>query len=123
MVSTSHFKNGKVTEKDFDTLKCPSMLGITIGSGQFRSIQTFTDSDIAPKDTENVYRSMSDRDRTLFVYGNIWYNDVFGDSHWVQYCVGYSKAGNSFFYDPDFNRCDNYEKEKTKNQAPSQKPH
>lgn len=44
--------------------------------------------------------------RNLYLFGTIWYNDIFGIRHWTQYCVQASKNLKAFGPVQRHNQCD-----------------
>jgi hypothetical protein len=111
VIATSKFKYGEVTQKDFDAVQYPDTGGATMGIEITRTYHASTESPVTSEDTLKVYKSIHDKSLTLFIYGVIWYKDVFDTPHWTRYCVGRSAwRGKKIFFDnPEFNDCDHNE--------------
>lgn len=108
--SISKFKYGEVEEGDWDNVNALTKNGVTLGAGQDMKIQAITSFAITIDDTIKVYKSMTDKSLTLFIFGKVWYDDAFGNPHWIRYCQGYLHDRKEFFHSSNFNDCDNYEK-------------
>lgn len=42
----------------------------------------------------------------LFIYGTVWYEDIFGHSHWTEFCWSVDVNRNVTFEGPKHNECD-----------------
>lgn len=64
---------------------------------------------------QNVFDSIGNG-RVFYIYGTIWYNDIFGNRHWSQFCDAMVKIGDQVQFDSAaiHNSCDDAEISQTK---------
>ncbi|KAB2922143.1 MAG: hypothetical protein F9K22_12390 [Bacteroidetes bacterium] len=101
IVSSSIVKTGSgVYQEEIDKIKKTyTAHGITLGAGNSHSILAVNEYDWRAIDSLNV----SNGRLQIYVYGKIWYRDVFGENHITTYALGFDVVKQSFFSYPYFN--------------------
>jgi hypothetical protein len=61
------------------------------------------DSQIIPQEQLSAVKAGKS---PLFVYGTVWYEDIFGASHWTQYCWSVDPNRGVNYEGPKHNDCD-----------------
>jgi hypothetical protein len=52
--------------------------------------------------------------KEVYFFGTVYYDDIFGDRHWTQFCYCFSDAGKTVALTPFHNACDDSETEQKK---------
>jgi hypothetical protein len=104
--SVSRFKCGEPDSADVDNIEVVQKTGNTIGSKQTISLEATTPAKISTQDSINVQNGKC----ILFVYGKIWYDDHFGESHIAPYCIYFRPYKGDFVNYEKFNDPRRYEK-------------
>jgi hypothetical protein len=54
----------------------------------------------------NIYTAAKSGNLPLFIYGTVWYDDIFGVEHWTQFCWSLDINRNLTYEGPNHNDCD-----------------
>jgi hypothetical protein len=100
----------EVSQIDVDNITTSKKKGRVVGTGQTLIVVTDTCC-LSLEDSLSIFRGK----KCMFVYGRIFYEDVFGEPHFTNYCINFRADRFRFLLTTYGNNADQYEKNQTNN--------